>query len=186
MYDYNPDSCEPDAKAVSEDPLRVFESGSIMMYLAGKYGKFLPVDRRERTECINWLMWQMGTAPTIGGGFGHFYKFAPIKIEYAIDRFSMEMKRLLDVLDQHLGGKTYICGDEMTIADMAIAPWIRCLDVSYSASGFLGIASYRHVDAWLKTTTARKAFQRGRRLNSFGEDAVKERHKQEDFEAEAY
>lgn len=192
MYDYNPDSCELGAKAATDDPVRVFESGSILLYLAEKYEKFIPKDRRQRTECLNWLMWQMGSAPLIGGGFGHFYKYAPIKIGYCIDRFSMEVKRLLDVLDQHLGGttdgkpKTFICGDEYTIADMAVAPWVMCIDWGYNASAFLELASYKHVGAWLETLKARKAFQRGKRVNGFAADAVKERHKKDDFEAEAY
>eukprot|EP00413_Alexandrium_margalefii_P029305 CAMPEP_0204561704 /NCGR_PEP_ID=MMETSP0661-20131031/33338_1 /ASSEMBLY_ACC=CAM_ASM_000606 /TAXON_ID=109239 /ORGANISM="Alexandrium margalefi, Strain AMGDE01CS-322" /LENGTH=297 /DNA_ID=CAMNT_0051569135 /DNA_START=54 /DNA_END=947 /DNA_ORIENTATION=+ len=192
MYDYNPDSSDLDAKAATDDPVRVFESGSILIYLAEKYGKFIPAERRKRTECLNWLMWQMGSAPMIGGGFGHFYKYSPIKIEYCINRFSMETKRLLDVLDQHLGGTTdgkpkdWVCGDEYTIADMAIAPWVRCIDNGYNAATFLGLEGYKHVGAWLARLGERKAFQRGRRVNGFSEDAVKERHKKEDFEAKAY
>jgi len=192
VYDCNPDASEPDAKAVTDDPVRVFESGSILIYLAEKYGKFIPKDRRQRTECINWLMWQMGTAPLLGGGFGHFYKYAPVKIEYCINRFSMEVKRQLDVLDQHLGGTTdgkpkeYICGGEYTIADMAIAPWIICIERGYNAAGFLDLPSYKNVTAWLARLWQRKAFKRGVRVNGFSEDAVKERHKKEDFEADAY
>ena len=119
MYDYG---------VKGNEPIRVFESGSILLYLSEKFGgKFMPKDVKRKTECINWLMWQMGSAPIIGGGFGHFYKYAPNKIEYAIDRFSMEVKRLLDVLDQHLaaGSKKFVCGNEYTIADIAILPWIQ-------------------------------------------------------------
>lgn len=192
MYDYNPDSCELGAKAEASDPLRVFESGSMLLYLAEKYGKFMPTDRRCRTECVNWLMWQMGTAPILGGGFGHFYKYAPVKIEYCINRFSMEVKRQLDVLDQHLGGTTdgkakqYICGDEYTIADMAIAPWILCIIRAYNAGAFLDLPSYKHVAAWIERLQERKAFKRGLRVNGFTEDAVKERHAKTDFKEEDY
>lgn len=192
MSDSNPDSNELDAAAAEGDPIRVFESGSILIYLAEKYGKFIPKDKRLRAECISWLMWQMGSAPIIGGGFGHFYKYAPLRIQYAIDRFSMESKRLLDVLDQHLGGtidgkkKDFMCGEEYTIADMAIAPWIRCFTTGYNASTFLDIPSYKNVGAWLERLMERKAFKRGLRVNAFSEDAVKERHTKDDFEAEAY
>ena len=156
MYDYGVEG---------KDPLRVFESGSILLYLSEKFGgKFFPKDLRGKTECMNWLMWQMGSAPMIGGGFGHFYKYAPIKIEYCIDRFSMETKRLLDVLDQHLGDgdKQYVCGDEYTIADMAIYPWIWCTQNgnAYNAANFLQSDSYKNVQKWVSRLEAREAVQR--------------------------
>lgn len=166
----------------SDEPLRIFESGSILLYLAEKYGKFIPRDIRKRTECMNWLMWQMGTAPYLGGGFGHFYKYAPLKVEYAIDRFSMETKRIVDVLDKHLEGKEYVCDDEYTIADMAIYPWIRALDVFYNAKEYLQLEEYTNVQRWMKTLEAREAVQRGLRVNGFGPDAVVERHSIKDFD----
>ena len=180
MYDYGIDA---------NDPIRVFESGSILLYLSEKFGgKFMPKDLRAKTECINWLMWQMGSAPSIGGGFGHFYKYAPIKIQYGIDRFSMESKRLLDVLDQHLGSgdKKYICGDEYTIADMAILPWIQCFDIGYNAAKFLQLDSYKHVQKWRMRLEDRKAVQRGMRVNGFRNNAITERHSKEDFAPEDY
>lgn len=168
------------------EPLRVFESGSILIYLAKKFGRFIPSDPRKEVEMMNWLMWQMGSAPSIGGGFGHFYKYAPVRIEYAIDRFSMETKRLMDVLDQHLAGKEYVCGDEYTIADMAIMPWIRCIIVGYSARDFLQIDSYTNVTSWFERLNARKAVQRGLRVNGFSDDAVQHRHSKADFASEDY
>jgi len=180
MYDYS---------APGDGPLRIFESGSILMYLSEKYGgKFMPKDLRTKTECINWLMWQMGSAPILGGGFGHFYNYAPIKIEYCIDRYSMEAKRLLDVLDQHLGdgGKKFICGDEYTIADMAVYPWIRCLDVGYNAGSFLQTDSYKNVCMWKTRIGERKAVQRGLRVNGFRANAIAERHSKDDFVPEDY
>ena len=180
MYDYS---------APGDGPLRIFESGSILLYLSEKYGgKFMPKDLRTKTECINWLMWQMGSAPILGGGFGHFYNYAPIKIEYCIDRYSMEAKRLLDVLDQHLGdgGKKFICGDEYTIADMAVYPWIRCLDVGYNAGSFLQTDSYKNVCMWKNRMGERKAVQRGLRVNGFRANAIAERHSKDDFGPEDY
>lgn len=168
----------------SDEPLRVFESGSILLYLAEKYGKFIPKDLRKRTECMNWLMWQMGTGPYLGGGFGHFYNYAPVKIEYAIDRFSMETKRIVDVLEKHLDGKEYVCDDEYTIADMAIYPWIRCLDVHYNAKEYLQLEEYTNVQRWMKSLEAREAVQRGLRVNGFGPDAVVERHSIKDFDTD--
>eukprot|EP00536_Pseudo-nitzschia_multiseries_P001297 jgi/Psemu1/250406/estExt_Genewise1Plus.C_160110 len=188
FVDVNPNSKIPallDYSVGTEDdptPLRVFESGSILMYLAEREKKFLPTDVRKRTECINWLMWQMGTGPYLGGGFGHFFKYAPLKVEYAIDRFAMETKRIVDVLDQHLEGKEYVCGDEYTIADMAIYPWMRCLDTGYNASEFLKLEEYTNVERWKATLEAREAVQRGLRVNGFGPGAVRERHSMTDFE----
>lgn len=168
------------------EPLRVFETGSILMYLAEKHGRFIPTDPRKKVEMMNWLMWQMGSAPSIGGGFGHFYKYAPIQIEYAIDRFSMETKRLLDVLDQHLAGKEFVCGDEYTIADMAIMPWIRCIISGYSAEEFLQVKTYTNVVSWMDRLCARKAVQRGLKVNGFSEGAVQHRHSKADFAPEDY
>jgi len=194
MLDYNPEDKSADAKAASGEPIRVFESGSILMYLAEKYGKFIPTNTRAKTECMNWLMWQMSTAPIIGGGFGHFYKYAPVKIEYAIDRFSMETKRILDVLDRHLGGKDdgvvkdYIVNGEYTIADMAIMPWIRCVTnpEGYNAAKFLDTDSYTHVNAWVDRLMARKAVARGMKVNGFREGTLPERHSKSDFPPEDY
>ena len=180
MYDYGVGGSEP---------LRVFESGSILLYLSEKFGgQFMPKDLRGKTECINWLMWQMGSAPYIGGGFGHFYKYAPIKIEYCIDRYSMETKRLLDVLDQHLGegDKNFICGDEYTIADMAIFPWIGCIDRGYNGAKFLQMDDYKNVQMWRARIEQRKAVQRGMRVNGFGNDAIAERHSKDDYSPEDY
>lgn len=165
----------------NSEPMRVFESASILLYLAEKEKKFIPTDLRKRTECMNWLMWQMGSAPYLGGGFGHFYNYAPLKIEYAIDRFTMEAKRIVDVLDKQLEGKEYVCGDEYTIADIAIFPWIRCLDKGYNASEFLQLDQYTNVNRWIKTLESREGVQRGLRVNGFGPDAVRERHSKDDF-----
>ena len=168
-------------------PLRVFESGSILMHLAEKFGAFLPSQGPARTEAINWLMWQMGSAPYLGGGFGHFYAYAPEKWQYPIDRFAMEAKRQLDVLDRQLAERPYIAGDAYTIADIAIWPWYGqlCLDRLYSAGTFLDVQSYKHVTAWAEKIDARPAVQRGRMVNrSFGEPHMQlhERHSAEDFE----
>eukprot|EP00535_Pseudo-nitzschia_heimii_P002186 CAMPEP_0197186582 /NCGR_PEP_ID=MMETSP1423-20130617/14214_1 /TAXON_ID=476441 /ORGANISM="Pseudo-nitzschia heimii, Strain UNC1101" /LENGTH=307 /DNA_ID=CAMNT_0042637937 /DNA_START=142 /DNA_END=1066 /DNA_ORIENTATION=+ len=186
FVDINPNSKIPALLDYSvadgnSEPLRLFESGSILLYLAEKEKKFLPTDPRKKTECINWLMWQMGTAPYLGGGFGHFYKYAPIKIEYAVDRFTMETKRIVDVLDKHLENKEYVCDDEYTIADIAIFPWIRCLGAYYEASDFLQLQEYKNVQRWLNTLEAREAVKRGIRVNGWGSDAVRERHSKDDF-----
>lgn len=183
FVDINPNSKIPALLDYSLDgePLRVFESGSILQYLAERENRFIPTDLRKKTECMNWLMWQMGSAPYVGGGFGHFYNYAPIKVEYAIDRFTMEAKRIVDVLDNQLEGKDYVCGDEYTIADIAIFPWIRCLDKGYNASEFLQLQEYTNVQRWMKTLEERDAVKRGLRVNGYGEDAVKERHSIDDF-----
>lgn len=186
FVDINPNSKIPallDYSVADDDsePLRVFESASILLYLAEKEKKFLPTDIRKKTECMNWLMWQMGSAPYLGGGFGHFYKYAPLKIEYAIDRFAMEAKRIVDVLEKQLEGKEYVCGDEYTIADMAIFPWIRCLDKGYNATEFLELQDYTNVQRWMKMLESRDAVQRGLRVNGWGPDAVQERHSIDDF-----
>ncbi|MBO1325174.1 glutathione-dependent disulfide-bond oxidoreductase [Acetobacter sp. TBRC 12305] len=168
-------------------PLRVFESGSILLYLAEKFGAFLPKDIAGRTECLNWLFWQVGSAPYIGGGFGHFYAYAPQKIEYAINRFAMEAKRQLDVLDRRLAECPYVAGDEYTIADMAIFPWYGGLVEGwlYNAAEFLSVQDYTHVKAWADRLSARPAVQRGRMVNRVnGEPAsqLHERHDAGDFE----
>jgi GST-like protein len=168
-------------------PLRVFESGSILMHLAEKFGAFLPASGPARTETLNWLMWQMGSAPFLGGGFGHFYAYAPEKLQYPIDRFAMEAKRQLDVLDRQLAERPYIAGDDYTIADIAIWPWYGqlCLGRLYDAATFLDVASYTHVMEWARKIDARPAVQRGRMVNrKFGEPHMQlhERHSAEDFD----
>jgi len=174
-------------------PVRVFESGSILLYLCDKFdkdGKFFPKEYPARAECQNWLMWQMGSAPFIGGGFGHFYHYAPVKIEYAINRYSMETKRLLDVLDKHLGegDKQYVCGDQYTIADMAIWPWIGWLvdgKIYGEAGEFLQVKEYKNVCAWSARIGARPAVKRGVMVNRpFGEKSqqLHNRHARSDFE----
>lgn len=163
-------------------PIRVFESGSILLHLADKYKLFIPQDVAGRTECLNWLFWQMGTAPILGGGFGHFYNYAPVTIEYCVDRFSMEVKRQLDVLDQRLAEVPYVAGSEYSIADMAIMPWIRCITTGYKADKFLGLAEYKNITRWVDSIMARPAVQRGMRVNGWTPDAVAERHSRKDFD----
>ncbi|EKE43727.1 hypothetical protein OCGS_2061 [Oceaniovalibus guishaninsula JLT2003] len=165
-------------------PQRVFESGAILLYLAERFGAFLPGDGAGRTECLSWLFWQMGSAPYLGGGFGHFYAYAPEKMAYPINRFAMETKRQLDVLNRQLGERPYIAGDEYTIADMAIWPWYGqlCLGRLYDAGRFLGVDSYRNVVEWAQKIDARPAVRRGRRVNRKGEDGVRERHSAEDLD----
>ncbi len=169
-------------------PTRVFESGAILLYLAEKFDAFLPADPVKRTECLSWLFWQMGSAPYLGGGFGHFYAYAPVKIEYAIDRFSMEVKRQLDVLDRHLADNHYMAGDEYSIADMAIWPWYGALvagKIYDDAATFLEADGYKHVDRWTKEIAERTPVKRGRMVNrSFGEpeSQLHERHDASDFD----
>lgn len=168
-------------------PRRVFESGSILFYLAEKFGAFLPTDPDKRTETMNWLFWQMGSAPYLGGGFGHFYAYAPTKIEYAIDRFSMETKRQLDVLDHHLAANAYMAGDAYTIADMAIWPWYGGMvkGVLYGAGEFLSVQDYKNVARWANAIGERPAVKRGRMVNRVaGEPAsqLHERHDAGDFD----
>jgi GST-like protein len=167
-------------------PIRVFESGSILLYLAEKFGAFLPTATAARAECLSWLFWQMGSAPYLGGGFGHFYAYAPLKIEYAIDRFAMEVKRELDVLDRRLAESAYIAGPDYTIADIAIFPWYGGLAKGwlYDAATFLDVQSYKNVQRWADMIAARPAVQRGRMVNrTFGEPATQlhERHDAADF-----
>ena len=168
-------------------PQRVFESGSILFYLAEKFNAFLPTDIAKRTECMSWLMWQMGSAPYLGGGFGHFYAYAPTKIEYAIDRFAMEVKRELDVLNQRLAQNRFVGGDEYTIADMAIWPWYGSLAKGerYESGEFLQVHEYTHVIRWADEIEARPAVQRGRMVNRvMGPLSMQlhERHDASDFD----
>jgi GSH-dependent disulfide-bond oxidoreductase len=168
-------------------PIRVFESGSILLYLAEKFGAFLPTDAATRAECLSWLFWQMGSAPYLGGGFGHFYAYAPTKIEYAIDRFAMEVKRHLDVLDRRLAQTEYLAGSDYTIADIAVWPWYGGLakGLLYGAGEFLQVQEYANVQRWTDAIAQRPAAQRGRKVNRiWGEpsDQLHERHDASDFE----
>ena len=168
-------------------PIRVFESGAILVYLAEKFGAFLPREPAARAECLSWLFWQMGSAPFLGGGFGHFYAYAPEKYEYPIDRYAMEVKRQLDVLDRLLAQREYVAGDVYTIADMAIWPWYGGLVLGqlYSAAEFLAVHEYTHVLRWANQLAARPAVQRGRRVNrTSGEphEQLRERHDASDFD----
>jgi GSH-dependent disulfide-bond oxidoreductase len=167
--------------------IRVFESGAILVYLAEKFGAFLPTEPAARAECLSWLFWQMGSAPYLGGGFGHFYAYAPMKIEYAIDRFAMETKRQLDVLDRRLAESEYLGGGDYTIADMAVWPWYGGLAKGwlYEGGEFLQVQDYKNVQRWADAILARPAVQRGRMVNRvFGEPAsqLHERHDAKDFE----
>jgi GSH-dependent disulfide-bond oxidoreductase len=169
------------------EPIRVFESGSILLYLAEKFGAFLPKDTKTRTECLSWLFWQMGSAPYLGGGFGHFYAYAPTKIEYAIDRFAMETKRQLDVLDRRLADNEYLSGGDYSIADIAVWPWYGALakGLLYGGGEFLSVQDYKHVQRWTDQIAKRPAVQRGRMVNrSWGEPSsqLHERHAASDFE----
>jgi GSH-dependent disulfide-bond oxidoreductase len=168
-------------------PIRVFESGAILVYLAEKFGALLPTEPGERAECLSWLFWQMGSAPYLGGGFGHFYAYAPSKIEYAIDRFAMETKRQLDVLDRRLSESRYLAGDAYTIADIAVFPWYGGLVKGwlYGAAEFLSVHEYKHVMRWADAILARPAVVRGRMVNRVsGEPSTQlhERHAAEDFD----
>ncbi|PCK80173.1 glutathione-dependent disulfide-bond oxidoreductase [Rhizobium sophoriradicis] len=170
-----------------EKPIRVFESGAILTYLAEKFGAFLPTEPSERAECLSWLFWQMGSAPYLGGGFGHFYAYAPTKIEYAIDRFAMEVKRQLDVLDRRLAESEYLAGSQYTIADIAIWPWYGGLvkGWTYGAAEFLQVEDYKNVQRWADAIFSRPAVQRGRMVNrTSGEPSgqLHERHDASDFD----
>lgn len=169
------------------EPTRLFESGSMLLYLAEKFGALIPSDPAKKTQCMNWLFWQMGAAPYLGGGFGHFYAYAPIKIKYCIDRFAMEVKRQLDLLDKHLANNQYMCGDEYSIADIAIWPWYSVVlsGEAYEAGEFLDVQSYKHLNRWTDEIAQREAVQRGRKVNRpFGppEDQLHERHDASDFD----
>jgi GST-like protein len=168
-------------------PIRVFESGAILMHLAEKFGAFLPTDPAHRAECLSWLFWQMGSAPYLGGGFGHFYAYAPAKIEYAIDRFAMEVKRQLDVLDRRLAESEYLAGDTYTIADIAVWPWYGGLakGLLYEAGEFLQVQEYTHVQRWTDAIAQRPAARRGRMVNRVGGEPsgqLHERHEAGDFD----
>ncbi|MGD9601048.1 MAG: glutathione-dependent disulfide-bond oxidoreductase [Gammaproteobacteria bacterium] len=169
-------------------PIRLFESAAILVYLAEKFGEFLPKAPAARAECLSWVFWQMGSAPYLGGGFGHFYAYAPTKMEYCINRFTMEVKRQLDVLDRNLATRPYLAGDDYTLADIAVYPWYGVLVTGdlYNAQEFLDVDSYRHVQRWARAIEARPAVQRGRRVNkTWGPEAeqMKERHAASDFDA---
>lgn len=189
FVDVNPNSKIPALLDRSgPEPLRVFESGSILLYLAEKFDAFIPKDIAGRTETLNWLFWQMGSAPYLGGGFGHFYAYAPTKIEYAIDRFAMEVKRELDVLDRRLADHEYLVGSEYTIADMAVFPWYGGLvkGWAYGATEFLSVHEYHHVQRWADQLYARPAVKRGRMVNRVtGEpsEQLRERHDASDFDS---
>jgi GST-like protein len=168
-------------------PIRIFETGAILMHLAEKFGEFLPTEPSERTECLSWLFWQMGSTPYVGGGFGHFYAYAPVKIEYAIDRFAMETKRLLHVLDRRLAESEYVAGPVYTIADIAIFPWYGGLAKfnSYGAAEFLAVHEYKNVQRWAAMLLERQAVRRGRMVNRLSGDPseqLHERHDASDFE----
>jgi GST-like protein len=168
-------------------PTRIFESGAILVYLAEKFDAFLPSEAAPRAECMSWLFWQMSSASFLGGGFGHFYAYAPEKLEYPIDRYAMEVKRQLDVLDQNLANREYLCGDDYTIADMAVCAWYGTLVTGelYSAQEFLDVGIYTHVIRWAKHIQARPAYQRGQRVNkAWGpeEQQVIERHSASDLD----
>lgn len=188
FVDVNPNSKIPALLDRSTStPIRVFESGAILLHLAEKFNCFLPQDAGARAECLSWLFWQMGSAPYLGGGFGHFYAYAPTKIEYAIDRFAMEAKRQLDVLDKRLAQHEYLAGDAYTIADIAVWPWYGVLVLGglYDAAQFLSVQEYKHVQRWAQQIAARPAVRRGRMVNRItGErsEQLHERHDASDFE----
>ena len=188
FVDINPNSKIPALMDGSTSPgTRVFESGAILLYLAEKFQAFLPSAPENRAECLSWVFWQMGSAPYLGGGFGHFYAYAPDRWEYPINRFAMEVKRQLDVLDRHLAQNEYMCGSEYTIADMAIWPWYGALVLNrvYDAAEFLEAHSYEHVMKWAKQIDGRKAVQRGRMVNRFTGKTkyqLRERHEASDFD----
>ncbi|MEH6543766.1 MAG: glutathione-dependent disulfide-bond oxidoreductase [Porticoccaceae bacterium] len=188
FVDANPNSKIPAMVDHSTSPpTRVFESGAILLYLAEKFSAFIPADPAGRAECLSWLFWQMGSAPYLGGGFGHFYAYSPSRIEYCIDRYTMEVKRQLDVLDRHLADHQYLCGDTYTIADIAVWPWYGELmfNTLYDAAEFLDAQSYTHVNRWAREIDSRAAVQRGKMVNrTWGppEGQLHERHNASDFE----
>ena len=188
FVDINPNSKIPALLDRGTNPeTRVFESGAILIYLAEKFGAFIPTDSTQKAECLSWLMWQMGSAPYLGGGFGHFYAYAPQKWEYPINRYAMEVKRQLDVLERNLSDRQYLCGDDYNIADMANYAWYGALVLHnvYEASEFLDVASYKNVIHWSKEIESRPAVERGRRVNRpwGAEDTrVPERHSSSDFD----
>jgi GST-like protein len=168
------------------EPIRVFESGAILLHLAEKFGAFLPTDAKGRAECLSWLMWQMSTAPMIGGGFGHFYAYAPEKFEYPINRYTMETKRIIDVADRRLAESAYLAGDDYTIADIATYGWLGVIargEAYGTAHRFLDFASYKNVNRWADAIGARTPVQRGIKVNRIGEGLVRERHSAADIDA---
>ena len=190
FVDVNPNSKIP-ALFDKDTGLRVFESGAILMYLAEKFGAFLPTDIATRTETLNWLFWLQGSAPYLGGGFGHFYAYAPEKYEYPINRFAMETKRQLDVLNRRLEDCEYLNGADYSIADMATAPWYGALikGLTYDAGEFLDVTSYEHVNRWADTVMNRPAYLRGKMVNrAWGEDSeqLRERHDASDFDTQTW
>jgi len=182
----NPNSKIPALMDHSGDtPVRVFESGAILMHLAEKFDMFMPKSGAARAECLSWLFWQMGSAPYLGGGFGHFYAYAPMKIEYCIDRFAMEVKRQLDVLDQRLADNEFIVGNEITVADFGIYPWYGAMarGILYEGGEFLDVKSYKHLQRWTNQLAKRPGFKRGQLVNrSWDEKGVAERHSSSDFD----
>ena len=188
FVDVNPNSKIPALMDRSgPEPIRVFESGAILLHLAEKYGAFIPTDPKGRAECLSWLFWQMGSAPYLGGGLGHFYAYAPFKIEYAIDRFAMEVKRQMDVLDRRLAESEYLAGAELSIADFAVFPWYGGLakGALYGAGEFLEVESYKNVLRWTEQIGARPAVKRGQMVNrAWGDPAgqLRERHDAGDFQ----
>lgn len=188
FVDVNPNSKIPALMDHSSGtPTRLFESASMLLHLAEKFGAFIPTDPQARAECLNWVFWQMGSAPYLGGGFGHFYAYAPFKMEYPIDRFAMEIKRQLDVLDRHLADNKFMVGDEYTIADMAIYPWYGAMaqGLLYDAAEFLDVTSYKNLGRWAKEIAARPAVKRGKMVNrAWGDpsEQLLERHDASDFE----
>jgi len=188
FVDLNPNSKVPALIDYgAPQPIRIFESGAILLHLAEKFGRFMPTDPAARMECLSWLFWQVGSAPYVGGGFAHFYRYAPTRIEYAIDRYTMETKRQFDVLDRRLADRPYIVGDDYTIADIAIFPWWGSYALGWynDVRDFLGTRGYRNVTRWAETIEARPAVQRGRRVNRTQNDVpgcVLERHEASDLD----
>ena len=186
FVEINPNSKIPALLDKSTDPsTRVFESAAIMLYLAEKFQEFIPNEASARAECMSWLFWQMGSAPYLGGGFGHFYAYAPEKFEYPINRFAMEVKRQLDVLDKNLSSRQYLCGDEYNISDIAVHSWYGSLVLNniYESAEFLDVASYENVVRWAKEITDRPAYKRGSRVNRpWMSDGIAERHESTDLD----
>lgn len=186
FVDINPNSKIPAmADHSTSPPTRVFESGAILLYLAEKFDAFVPMQGPVRAECLSWLFWQIGSAPFLGGGFGHFYAYYPTKLEYPINRYAMEIKRQLDVLDRNLATRRYMCGDDYTIADMAIYSWYGQLVLTglYNSKEFLDVASYTNAVRWASEIHDRPAVRRGRKVNRSSDSGLKERHDASDFDA---
>jgi GST-like protein len=185
FVDINPNSKIPAmADHSTTPPTRIFESGAIMLYLAEKFGAFVPMEGPARAECLSWLFWQIGSAPYLGGGFGHFYAYAPKKWEYPINRYAMEIKRQLDVLDRNLASRRFLCGDDYNIADMAVYSWYGQLVLTglYESKEFLDVASYTNLVRWATEVHERPAVRRGRKINRGGENGIAERHDASDLD----